>query len=146
MEKTNPPHTDPLISKLRIRDSLVSRVLVDGRSSSDILFWDAFRRMGIKQEEIRPVKTSLHAFNGAEVKPLGVIVLLVYATDQIMAVKFLVVNTPSAMNVIMGREWIHAMQGVVSTLHQVMRWQSLDGLYTIDIKGDQSHNQRCYGT
>ena len=54
------------------------------------------------------------------------------------------VNTPSAMNVIMGREWIHAVQGVVSTLYRVMRCQSPYGLYTIDIRGDQSQNQRCY--
>ena len=59
-------------------------------------------------------------------------------------VKFLVVDTPSAMNVIIRREWIHAVQGVVSTLHQVMRCQFLDRLYTIDIKGDQSQSKRCY--
>ena len=84
-------------------------MLVDGGSSSDILFWDAFRRMGIKQEEIRRIKTLLHAFNGAEVKPLGAIVLPVYAADRIVKVKFLVVDTHSAMNVIMGREWIHTV-------------------------------------
>ena len=59
-------------------------------------------------------------------------------------VKVLVVDTHLDMNVIMGREWIHAVRGVVSTLHQVMRFQSPDGLYTIDIKGDQSQNRRCY--
>ena len=72
---------------------MVSRVLVDGGSSSDILFWDAFQRMGIKEEEIRPIKTSLHSFNGAEVKPLRVIALPVYVADQIVDVKFLVVDT-----------------------------------------------------
>ena len=131
---------------LKIGDNLVSRVLVDEQSSSDIPFWDAFRRMEIKEKEIRPVKTSLHAFNGVEVKLLGVIVLPLYAVNRIVEVKFLVVNTPWAMNVIMGREWIHAVQGVVSMLHRVMRCQSPDGLYTIDIKGDQSQNQRCYNT
>lgn len=30
------------------------------------------------------------------------------------------------------------MQGVVSTLHQVMWYQSPDGKYTIDIMGDQT--------
>ena len=121
-------------------------MLVDGGSSADIVFWDAFWRMGTKQEEIRPIKTSLHAFNGREVKLLGVIVLPVYAADRIVKVKFLVVNTPLAMNVIIGREWIHVVQGVVSKLHRVMRCQSPDGLHTIDIKGDQSQNQRCYST
>ena len=46
LEKVDIPHTNPLIIKLRIGDNLVSRVLIDGGSSSDILFWDAFRRMG----------------------------------------------------------------------------------------------------
>lgn len=144
LEKVDIPHTNPLIIKLRIGNNLVSRVLIDGGSSSDILFWDTFRMMGLKKEEILPIKTSLHAFNGAEVKPLGMVVLPVYAADRVIMVKFLVVDTPSAMNVIMRREWIHAVRGIVSTLHQVMRCQSPDGLYTIDIKGDQSQNRRCY--
>ena len=32
------PHTDPLLIKLRIRYAIVSRVLVDGGSSSDVIF------------------------------------------------------------------------------------------------------------
>ena len=42
LEKVNLSHADPLVIKLRIGVSLVSRVLVDGGSSSDILFWDVF--------------------------------------------------------------------------------------------------------
>ena len=60
--------------------------------------------MGVEKEEIQPVKTSLHAFNGTEVKPLGVIALPTYATDQVIEVKFLVIDTPSAMNVIMRKK------------------------------------------
>ena len=73
--------------------------------------------MGLKKEEIQPIKTSLHAFNGAEVKPLGMMILPMYAADRVVMVKFMVVDTPSAINVIMGREWIHVVKGVVSTLH-----------------------------
>lgn len=36
------------------------------------------------------------------------------------------------------------MQGIVSTLHQVMRCQSPDGKYTINIKGDQSQARKCH--
>ena len=57
LEKVNLTHTDPLVIKLQIGDTLVSRVLVDGGNNSDILFWDAFRRMGTEKEEIRTVKT-----------------------------------------------------------------------------------------
>ena len=34
-------HADPLIIKLRIGDVIVSRVLVDGGSSSGVIFWNA---------------------------------------------------------------------------------------------------------
>ena len=42
LEKFNLPHANPLINKLQIRGTLVSRVLVNGGSSSDIHFWVAF--------------------------------------------------------------------------------------------------------
>ena len=48
------------------------------------------------------------------------------------------------MNVIIGRGWIHVVKGVVLTLHQVMRCQSSNGLYTINIKGDHTQGKRCY--
>ena len=38
LEKIDVPHSNPLVIKLRIGDNLVSRVLVDEGSSSDILF------------------------------------------------------------------------------------------------------------
>ena len=44
----------------------------------------------------------------------------------------------------MGREWIHSIKGVVSTPHQLLRCQSLDGMYTIDMKGDIKRNHRCF--
>ena len=39
LEKIDLPHANPLVIKLRISDNLVSRVLVDGGSSYDIIFW-----------------------------------------------------------------------------------------------------------
>ena len=81
LKRVNLLHADPLVIKLRIGNTLVSRVLVDGGSSSNILLWDAFQRMGIEKEEILPVKTSLYVVNGFKAKPLGVVALPVYSVD-----------------------------------------------------------------
>ena len=42
LEMIKLPHADPLIIKLWIRDVVVSTVLVNEESISDILFWEAF--------------------------------------------------------------------------------------------------------
>ena len=138
------PHIDPLIIKLRIGDTIVSQALIDGGSSSDVIFWGALRKMGVVEELIRPVSTHIYAFDGMKFNPIGAIDLPVYATDRILTVKFFVVDTQSTMNAIMGRDWIHSIKGVVSTLHQVLRCQSPDGTYTIDIRGDPMKDHRCF--
>ena len=38
LEMVKQPHADPLVIKLHIRDEMVSKVLVDEGSSSDIIF------------------------------------------------------------------------------------------------------------
>ena len=81
LETIKMPHVDPLIIKLRIGSAMVYRVLVDGGSSSYILFWETFQRVEIDKEMIWPIITSLHAFNGVEVKPLRVVALPVYSAD-----------------------------------------------------------------
>ena len=65
LEMIKLPHADPLVIKLWITNAMVSRGLVDGGSTLDILFWEAFRRMRIDKEIIQLVKMFLHTFNGA---------------------------------------------------------------------------------
>ena len=90
------------------------------------------------------MNTHIYAFDETKVNPIGTIDLPVYAADRILTVKFFIVDTRSTINAIMGREWIQSIKGVVSTLYQVLRCQSPDGTYTIDIKGDLRKDHRCF--
>ena len=45
-------HAEPLVMKLKIVNAMVSRVLVDGGNSFDIIFWKDFQRMGIYENLI----------------------------------------------------------------------------------------------
>ena len=56
LETFNLPHANPLIIKLRIRDAIISRVLVDGGNITDITFWEALQRMGIDEKSISKAK------------------------------------------------------------------------------------------
>ena len=100
--------------------------------------------MGLDRRHIRPSMQPLVDFNNERVMPVRVIRLKVHATERVPVVDFLVVDCYFTLNAIMGRTWIHSMQVVVSTLHRVMRCQSPDETYTIDIKGDKKEAKKCY--
>ena len=138
------PHQDPLVIKLQVDKAILGRVLVDGGSSTEVLFWDAFQKMGLDEDMLVPVESPLVAFDEIRVFPKGIARLMVHIAERTLPVNFLVMESRSAFNAIMGRGWIHAMHRVVSTLHQVMRCQSPDGKYMIDIHGDQSQARKCH--
>ena len=130
--------------KLRVDKAILGRVLIDGGNSAEVLFWDAFQKMGLDKQMLVPEESLLVAFDGTRVFPKGIARLMVHVAERTLSMNFLVVESRSAFNAIMGRGWIHVMHGVVSTLHQVMRCQSPDGRYTIDIRGDHSQARKCH--
>lgn len=66
------------------------------------------------------------------------------AEGKTLDMDFVVIDALSSDNAITGRCWIHKMEGVVSTLHQVMRCITPDGRSVVDIRGDQLMAQMCY--
>ena len=86
------PHDDLLIIKLRIKDCIVSKVLVDGGSSAAKLFLEAFDKIRLNINDIKPSMQLLVAFNSERVMPIGMIKLKVHAVERIIDVNFLVVD------------------------------------------------------
>ena len=72
------------------------------------------------------------------------VTLTVQVAAKPLEVEFVVIDAKFGYNAIIGRGWIHEMEGVTSTLHQVMICLLPDGIKTIDIKGAQSIAQRFY--
>ena len=131
------PHNDALVISIRIGPAMVRRVLVDQGSSAEVMYFNMFQALKIPAEDLHPTEVLLVGFNGAPVWPLGKITLPVRAGSKTMEMDFIVVNVPSPYNAILGRAWIHAMEAVASTYHQVIRFIGTSGRQE-DIFGDQA--------
>jgi hypothetical protein len=73
------PHINALEVSLTIANHYIRRILIDTRSSTDILFKSAFDHMSIPRDRVVPVLCHLLGFAGEKVLPLGFIELPVIA-------------------------------------------------------------------
>ena len=69
------PHYDALVIKEMIANNNMHKILVDNRSSVDILYLQAFKRMGLKVSDLKPSPNLVYSFTGDSIVPLGVISL-----------------------------------------------------------------------
>ena len=111
----NDLHDDALVISLSIANCLTKRILVDNGSSANVLFLNAYREMGLKETDITRRCISLVGFSGESKSTIGETVLPIYAEGVNLYTKFVILDSPSAYNVILGRPWIHKMEAVPST-------------------------------
>ncbi|KAL0453791.1 UNVERIFIED_CONTAM: hypothetical protein Slati_1357200 [Sesamum latifolium] len=137
---------DPMVIKLDIANFFVHKVLIDNGSSADIIFWDVLKRMGLEDSKLDLVQTPLVGFGGSEVASRGTIDLPVSMGEEprrrTTMVKFLVVDTPFAYNVILGRPGLNLFKAVVSTYHQKIKFPTKNGVG--EVSCDQKEARRCY--
>ncbi|XP_028076156.1 uncharacterized protein LOC114278338 [Camellia sinensis] len=136
-------HTDALIITVEIGKRFdVKRVLVDQGSAVDILYYDLFRKLGLSKQHLTPAVAPLVGFNSQPEWPLGKIVLPVVAGTKTLQIEFLVINTPSPYNAILGHLWIYQMEAVPSTYHQLICFSTKHGVE--QISEDQVASKHCF--
>ena len=132
-------HCDALVIKAMIANNNVHRMLVDNRSSVDILYYQAFERMGLKVSDLKPSPNPIYKFRGNSVIPLGVISLPMtlgkYPRQSYVMADFLVIDQPSAFNVVLGRPSLRKLRAITSIHHLLMKFPTSHRVG--EVKGDQ---------
>ena len=146
MEGCQHPYDDPLVIRAVVANTTVHRVLVDNGSSADIIFASAFDKMGIGREKLEPISTHLRGFSGEKVLPLGSIQLVLTLGEPpcqaTTTARFLIVDAPSAYNMLLGRPSLNAIKAVPSAYHLVIKFPTIHGVGTV--RGDQRVARECY--
>ncbi|GAV71049.1 hypothetical protein CFOL_v3_14543 [Cephalotus follicularis] len=142
------PHDDPVVVTLMVELFTMKRILIDSGSSADILYKHAFDQLRISVDQLKPMKTPLVGFAGEMVHPLGSIDLSVVTgtapRQTQVQMTFLVVDTLSPYNAIIGRPGLNLMEAIVSTRHLLMKFPTRFGVE--EARGDQQAARQCYKT
>ncbi|XP_059436658.1 uncharacterized protein LOC132169680 [Corylus avellana] len=142
------PHEDALVVTITVANHAIHQILVDSRSSADILYWLVFKQMGIDQDRIKPFGSPLVGFTGEQVQPMGLISLPTIAGIALkqvtIMVDFLVIDLPSAYNAIIDRPSLDKLRAITSTCHLKMKFPLEEGVG--EVKGDQVVARNCYNT
>ena len=132
LEGCQHPHNDPLVIRAVVANKTIHRVFIDNGSSADIIFASSFDQMGIGSEKLEPVNTHLRGFFGEKVLPLGSIQLVLTLGDPpcqtTTTVRFLIVDAPSAYNVLLGRPSLNAIKVIPSAYHMVIKFPTTNGV------------------
>ena len=146
VESYQHPHDDPLVIKAIVANKTIHRVLVDNGSSADIIFASAFDKIGIGREKLEPVNACLRGFSGERVLPLWSVQLVLTLGDPpsqaTTTVRFLIVDAPSAYNMLLGRPSLNAIRVVPSAYHMVIKFPTANGVGMV--RGNQRIARECY--
>ena len=114
------------------------RVLVDNGSSADIIYLSAFQQLKVDLKRLRPFKSPLVSFSGDKMYPRGIVTLTVTAGSYPLQVtkkhNFLVVDSPSSYNVIIGRPTLNRWKAATSTYCIKVKFPTERGIG--EIRGD----------
>jgi len=146
-QEIDPESDDPMVITVEIAEYVVRKTLVDQGSSVDILFWENFCRLHLKEEDMVPFQEQIIGFSGERVNTKGYIDLLTTFgrrnAKKMIKIGYLVVDAFTSYNALLGRSSLSKLRAIVSTPHLVMKFPTERGdVATIYV--DQRVYRKCY--
>ena len=124
------PRTDAFVIIARVVNNNVHRLLVDDGSAIDIIYLDAYKRMGLIESELNPATSLLYEFTGYHVIPRGTVKLAVTVGEHprvwTVVTEFLIVDCPLGINRIIERPLLKALKAVTSIYHLTMKFPTIE--------------------
>ncbi|RZR74265.1 hypothetical protein BHM03_00034540, partial [Ensete ventricosum] len=141
-------HDNALVISICMANAYVKRVMIDTGSSADILYFNAFQRLGLTNLDLTPLTSTLTGFTGDSISPLGTTTIPVTfggeSRSKTLLVSFMVVKLPSAYNAIIGRPTLNRLRAAVSTYHRILKFPTRVGVG--EVRSDPREFRQCYLT
>jgi hypothetical protein len=130
-------HLKALFIKAKVNDVGVNKILVDGGAVVNIMPHFMLKKLGLFDTDLHSHNVVLANYEGKTGHSLGAIQLEVCVGSTVRKTLFMVIAARPNYNLLLGREWIHGVGAVPSSLHQrLILWRD-DGLVE-NVEADQS--------
>jgi len=131
-------HLKPLFIQAKVNDIGVNKVLVDGGATVNLLPQSFLKKIGIADSDLKPHNVVFSNYEGTSGHFVGAVEVDLMVGSVNQTTMFLVVPSKANFNMLLGREWIHGVGAVPSTMHQRLSiWREDDLLENIE--ADQSY-------
>lgn len=125
--------------------------MVDTRSSTDVLYFDAFQKFGLTEESLTPMALALTEFTSNSISPIDTTTLPItmcvgggWSRSKTIMVTFMVASLPSTYNVILNHPTLNKLRVVVYTYHWAIKFLTWSGIE--EVRSDPRESRRRYLT
>jgi len=145
----NPFQDDLMVIIVEIENFSVMKTLMDQGSSLDVLYWNTFKKLCLSDDEIQPYKDQIMGFSGERVDTRGYIDLYTRfgeegeSKSKTIKIRYLLVDTDTSYNVLLGRPSLNLLGAIVSTPHLARKFPSPIG-DIITVHMNQKTVWECY--
>ncbi|MCI36892.1 hypothetical protein A2U01_0058116, partial [Trifolium medium] len=111
-------HLMPLFIRAKVNNVGINKVLIDGRAAVNLMPHSLLRKIGKYDTHLHSHNIVLSNYEGKTGHSMGAIQVNVVVGSTVRPTLFLLVPSKANYNLLLGREWIHGIGAVPSTLHQ----------------------------
>ncbi|XP_072071655.1 uncharacterized protein [Arachis hypogaea] len=119
---------DPVVISAQVGETLVKKILMDPRSSIDVLFYSTFQKMKLSEKALQPSSEELVGFPGERISIRGYIWLQTtlenYPDCKTIDIQYLVVDCKSPYNIILDIPSLNAFNAIIFTVHLCVKFFS----------------------
>jgi hypothetical protein len=113
-------HSKSLYIRIHIDGKPISRMLIDGGTTVNLLSYSVFKKLRREDDELVKTNLMLNGVGGNLMKDRGSISMELTIGSKSLATTFFVIEVQGNYSVILDRDWIHANHCIHSTLHQFL--------------------------
>ncbi|XP_042505509.1 uncharacterized protein LOC122082083 [Macadamia integrifolia] len=115
-------HNRALHITVECHDKVMPHVLIDSRSSLNVMPLRSASSIGLDLGQMRPSNQTLRAYDNTKREILGVLTVTVIVGPARFDIDFQVIDIPTSFNMLLGRSWLHQANAVSSSLHKKLKF------------------------